>query len=291
MADPRSLHEVVLAALEFHERAGQSALKLPKANRRLVVGSGNALPTGRIIFRGDDAVFADEGQYVQVLDRIPAIDSAVLISASGDKDAPGIIDTLKSRGLETVLITCTERSPAAGKLNRDHVVATPSCPEPPTYNTSTYLGMIICATGERPARILEHIQRVVAPAIPDDLSRFQAYYLMVQPRFDSEREMLLTKFDELFGGRINGRCFTDRQTAHAKTVVPWDKECVISFNCESPAFSHKRERLRVPLFDGAGDAAMVAIGYYVIGRIQEQNPPWFFDNIDDYSARQGDLFR
>ena len=46
----------------------------------------------------------------------------------------------------------------------------------------------------------------------------------------------------------------------------------------------------IPLFEGASDAAMISVGYYVIGRIQKKHPQWFFDNIDDYCARQRWLF-
>jgi len=55
------------------------------------------LPTGRIIFAYEPALFCDEGQYLGVLDREPATDAAVVISASGAKYAPIMIQDLQAR--------------------------------------------------------------------------------------------------------------------------------------------------------------------------------------------------
>ena len=38
--------------------------------------------------------------------------------------------------------------------------------------------------------------------------------------------------------------------------------------------------------EGAGPAAMMATGYYVIGCIQEQLHPWFMENAEEYSRIQ-----
>ena len=94
--------------------------------------------------------------------------------------------------------------------------------------------------------------------------------------------MFITKFDELFGGRINGRCYTPEQTLHAKTVVPWDKELFISFGSK---------RLSISLPENCGYVAMLAIAYYVIGCIQSQKPPWFTDHADEYVRLQKQLFK
>jgi hypothetical protein len=100
--------------------------------------------------------------------------------------------------------------------------------------------------------------------------------------------MFMTKFDELFGGRVNGRCYTSEQTLHAKTVVPWEKELFISFGVKNEDFG--TQRLDVPLPQKAGFVAMVATGYYVIGHIQRQKPPWFKQHADEYARIQKALF-
>ncbi len=149
------LDEAVVAALKL-----LSVTRLPETNirefkRPLVVGSGNAAAAGRIIFRDADAVFADESNYTERLAAASGIDGAFIISASGGKHAPSIAKDLKSRGLCTVLLTCNERAPAG--LDADKTCVFPKNPEPYTYNTSTYMGMILSSTGEDPRRILRHI--------------------------------------------------------------------------------------------------------------------------------------
>jgi hypothetical protein len=107
----------------------------------LVIGSGNALEVGKILFRGTAAYFASETDYLRVLDLYEP-DGAVLISASGSKHATGIAEALTARGVRTVLLTHTQDSPASAPLRPEDVYVFPKRPEPYTYNTSTYFGLI-----------------------------------------------------------------------------------------------------------------------------------------------------
>jgi len=54
------LHEVVIQALDLHASSEIPQLRFPPARMRLVIASGNALPTGRIIFAYEPALFCDE---------------------------------------------------------------------------------------------------------------------------------------------------------------------------------------------------------------------------------------
>jgi fructoselysine-6-P-deglycase FrlB-like protein len=65
----------------------------------------------------------------------------VIISASGEKDAVWETELAKKIGFKTFLITCSPDSSAA-KI-ADQVFSYSKLPEPYTYNTSTYLGMIL----------------------------------------------------------------------------------------------------------------------------------------------------
>jgi len=83
-----NLDVAVIGALDLF-----SATALPKINinayqKPLIVGSGNAEATGRIMFRNNDAVFASESDYESKLENISTIDGVVIISASGGKHAP-----------------------------------------------------------------------------------------------------------------------------------------------------------------------------------------------------------
>src|SRR3989344_7859869 len=106
--DESSMSGLDVAVLGALERFGEEKLpEFPVVDRKrpLIVGSGNAAATGRILFRDTDAVFADESNYQQKLEAIPAIDGAIIISASGGKDAPRIAEDLKNRGLPLWLLT------------------------------------------------------------------------------------------------------------------------------------------------------------------------------------------
>ncbi|MBU1917431.1 hypothetical protein KKF63_04875 [bacterium] len=100
--------------------------------------------------------------------------------------------------------------------------------------------------------------------------------------------MYLTKFDEMFSGHIAARCFTTEQIRHAKTPIPYDRELVMAIGLKNNIFGKEHARWNIPLFKGAGYGAAVAIGYYAIGHIQEQNPPLFHEYIDESMAFQND---
>ena len=280
------LDETAVSALRLFLDRGVPKLNLGNYGRPLVVGSGNAANTGRILFHDKDAVFADESGFREKIKDIPDIDGAVLISASGSKHAPGIAKFLKQKKIDVLLLTCTPDSPAAHYLPSDRVFVFPKNTEPYTYNTSTYMGMILGKTCEDPAKLLDFIRKDVDTALKNtDLGRFHSFFLILPSRFDAMKEMLVIKFDELFGPKVSKRVYTAEQARHAKTVVPSSTELFISFGEKNTVFGEKKQRLHIPLPQKADFGAMMAIGYYVIGKIQKSNPPWFKQNIESYCKK------
>ena len=271
----------MLNALEHFIREGLPSANLGNFTRPLVVGSGNAAATGRIIFAKKDAVFADESTYRDKLDNITEIDGVVLFSASASKHAPGIASAAKNKGKKVILVTC---NPAARNMNSfDEVNIFPHLPEPYTYNTSTYMGMILAKTKEKPKEILAHINNVVdkcldAPAM--SLGDFDAFYFIVPKEFDGIRQMLTTKFVELFSRRIARDVFTSEQAKHATTLVPTERELFVSLGYENKLWG--QHRLNIPLPENANYGAIMAVGYYVIGKIQAAKPPWFKESVARY---------
>jgi len=278
-----NLDESVVNALKLFQEQGLPILDLGNYKRPLVVGSGNAVVTGRILYEDFDAVFADESTYLRKLENISGIDGVVLISASGGKHAPQIAKTLKQRGLEVRLLTCNPNAHAREHIDSGNVFVFPKRAEPYTYNTSTYLGMILGKTRENPQNILDFIHGEINPNIPPDISRFDSFYFIVPERFDTAREMLLTKFDELFGPILVGRAFTLDQTRHAKTVVTNDKELFVSFGEPNTRFGERRVNLNLPEKSDYG--TLIAGAYYFIGKIQQANPPYFKNSILEYCEK------
>ena len=280
------LDECVMTALDLFIEQGVPEMNLPDFKRPLVVGSVNGAYTGRIMYNGTDAVFADEGSYELALQNIPEIDGVILISASGEKHAPIIGKHVKELGKKLILLTCNPH--ASAKEYADETYISPKQPEPYTYNTSTYLGMLLEHTHENPKAIKQWIKEHIAPSLPKELASYPAYTIIVEPKFDILRPMFLTKFDELFGPMIVGRSFTSEQSKHAKYVVQSNGELFIGLGYNNNNYGTKR--YNVPLPDGANVATTLAIGYYIIGKIQKGKQPWFKENIERYTKEASAIF-
>jgi len=293
------LDQCVLDALALFARQGLPKLDLGHFKRPLVVGSGNAIATGRILFADKDVVLADESTYDAALKGASDIDGALIISASGGKHAPTLAQDLQKRGLDVRLLTCNPNAEANKVMDADKVFVFPKQAEPYTYNTSTYMSMIIGKTQEDPTTILEFIKKKVDPALHaagKDLARFTAFLILVPEQFDLIRVMVKTKFVELFGRRFGVDVFTLEQAKHATTVVDADHELFISFG-ENPNEPFEEcdalwgeDRLAIPLPENSDFAAMMAVSYYVVGKIQVAKPAWFKDGISAYCKKASEVF-
>ncbi len=260
--------------------------KLPKINiekgKILVIGSGNALAVGRIIFRKNNVVFADESNYREKIENIK-FNQAVLISASGGKHAPIIARYLNKKRIKTILFTNNPKASAKKFVSKSLVF--PKQREPYTYNTSTYLSMILAMTKENIEQIYNQINKVEKILNKNKLSG-KEFFLVIPPRFNEAREMIVTKFDELFGSKIIGRVYTSEQIKHAKTLIPSTDELFISFEKKN---NFGKKKLFIPFSSNAGFGEMMALGYFVIGRIQKNNN-LFKKNVVNYCKKTSKIF-
>ena len=221
------LDVAVVAALELFNKVKIPSLNI-KYKRPLVVGSGNAAATGKIIFEKHDAVFADESTAEIKLKNIDNIDGVVLISASGGKHAPILAQLARKYKKKVTLLTNNPAAPAKDWADNTYVF--PKNREPYTYNTSTYLGMILSAAKEDPEEILNFIKKLKL-SIP----KSSQYYLIVPESMANIIPLLQVKFIELFGRRIARDISTFEYMKHATTVVP-GKELFISFGKENATY-------------------------------------------------------
>ena len=277
-----NLDVCVLAALDLFSQQEVPTTTVPY-RRPLVVG--NAAATGRILFEKSDAVFADESTVDVKLQNIQAIDGVVLISASGGKHAPVIAQKAKKAGKKVTLLTNNENAPARPLADTTYVF--PKNREPYTYNTSTYMGMILGQTPEDPKEIKEFIQKRIDPLEMPDLAAFDKFFFVVPEEFGGIIRLLNVKFIELFGRNVARDIETFEYMKHAVTVVP-SNELFVSFGRVYNDFGNNH--LTVPLPKQAGYAAMMAIGYYIIGKIQKAHPDWFKQNIENYCRQMSKVF-
>jgi len=293
-----NLDTVVLGALElFMEKLPPTSFGIPKINlnkykRPLVVGSGNAEATGKIIFKNTDAVFASENNFEEKLKNIKEIDGVVLISASGGKHAISIAKVSKQYSKNITLITNKQDSHALKELNLslgDEEYVFPKNREPYTYNTSTYMGMILGSTSENPERISNFIETNISKISFSRLASYDKFFLIVPTKFYGITRMLEVKFVELFGRNIGREVATEESITHAMTVVP-ARELFISFGVENKTWGKEEDRMFIPLSENADYGEMMAVGYYVIGKIQEQHHQYFKENIVEYVKNSSLVF-
>lgn len=271
----------VLGALEF--LTNKKLPSIPKIEKRiLVIGSGNALDTGKIIFQENDALYENQDTYKE---KIKKINSAILISSSGAKHAPEMANTLKQKKVKTILLTNNQKAPAS-KFVSDTLVF-PKQREPYTYNTSTYLSMILSSTKESPSKIYKEIKKIKTKK---DFSKYKAFYIIVPSKFSFICEMFNTKFDELFGPEILGKAFTEEQIKHAKTVVSSKEELFVSLGVKN-IYGKETQRLNIKLPRNSGYATIMSMGYYLIGKIQKQHKPFFKNNIKKYTKKASKIFK
>lgn len=277
-----SLAQSTLSALTFFIRQAPPRLKLKTSDLPFIVGSGNAYNTGKIIFADIPHILANESNFknklVSYKDLIKKkiITQAIIISASGEKDAIWEIETAKKHKLKTTLLTCNPKS--NGAKVADNVIIYQKIAEPQTYNISTYLGMIISRTGESAKNIEKFIKKI---NLKQKLKKYSAYSFIVPDEYADITPMLDIKKHELFGPNISIRSFSQGEARHAKFVMPSKKELVISLG-ENKYFGLKDHRHKIKMPQKYGAALVMALTYYIIGQIQEIKPQYYKKNIVQY---------
>lgn len=283
-----NLDENVLLALDFFAANPPPQFDINSFNLPFVVGSGNAYNTGLIIFSQKAAIFADESNFKQL---IPAfekaihdklITQAVIISASGGKDSVWEIELAKKYSLHTTLLTTKGQSDAAKIADKVYVYQ--SIAEPYTYNTSTYMGMILSVTNENPQEIKKYIESLT---FPDNFDRYKAYSFVLPDKFMNICPMLDIKKDELFGPYLSLRAFSQGHARHAKFVNRYKDELVISINQKNDYFGDPNHRWDLFTPETFSYAGIMALTYYIVGKIQKAKPQYFKENIANYVSDYG----
>ncbi len=280
-----TLDAIVLSTIDLYsQQAKLSRLDLTQLNTPLVVGSGNGFYTGRILFRNLGAFFATESEVETKLANIASITDVVVISASGEKHAPIILNSAKQHQKKTLLISSSTQS--SGRDIADVSVIMPKIREPYTYNTSTYFGYMLAETPDLDLVALREfiIGRVENEIAKTNFADYSSFFIVIPNEFVLLREMFETKFIELFGRKVARDIFSYEQMKHATTVVQDDKELFLCFG-NTTGIEYGKNQINLPIFDDSNYAVMMLVGYYTIGKIQTALPPYFMESITDYCTR------
>lgn len=282
-----SLNDCVLAALELFQTQDIKKAEFWNCKKPLIAWSGNAIVTAKIIFWDMQAEFCDETNFDNSLEK--DIDSVIILSASWEKHAPIFAQKAQDKNIETFLLTCAQNSSAQKIVGENNTIITPKNREPYTYNTSTYMGWIFAKTWESAKDIQEFIFNTIDPILESiDFSQFDSYLLVTPDKFAWVNQLFRVKFIELFWRKIARDVFSYEHLKHAITVVPHEKELAISF--WEWEFDFENTRLQIPLPENADLATIMAIWYYVIGKIQMSYPDYFGQNIWNYIQRTNDTW-
>ncbi len=275
-----SLDEIVMWALELFEITDMKKLDLSDIKRPLIAGSGNAIVTAKIIFSWIDAIFCDETNFDENINK--DVDWLVILSASGEKHAIVFAKKAMEKWIKTKLLTCSKNSTASKIIWEENTIVTAKNREPYTYNTSTYMWWVIAYTWENPSVIKKYIQEYIDPIIDKtDFSKYDSYLLVTPDKFAWVNQLFIVKFIELFGRKIARDVFSYEQMKHATTVVPHSSELFITFwKWELECLYW--ELLNFPLPENCSLAWIMAIWYYVIWKIQNAYPQYFKENIKTY---------
>ncbi len=285
--DLDSLNLSVLKALYFFQKNRPPRLHLKKYSFPIVAGSGNAYNTGLAIFSGQKALFANESNFKEIIGRYrdliknKTITQAIIISSSGEKDSIWEVAAAKKAGLKTILLTCSPASGAAKIADETHSFR--KLPEPYTYNTSTYLGMIMAATGEKAENIANFILKL---KLVKNFKRYRAYSFILPDEWEAIAPMLEIKKSELFGSNLSLRAFSYGEARHAKFVIRDKDELVISFG-KNKYFGETKSRWQIMPPQGANKAWAMAVSYFLIGLIQDSRPDYFHKNIKKFCTDYG----
>ncbi|MDD2745774.1 MAG: hypothetical protein PHU93_04515 [Candidatus Gracilibacteria bacterium] len=280
-----TLNTIVLETLDLYiSKEVNTSLDLTQFKTPLVVGSGNGYYTGRILFRNLGAFFATESEIEEKLQRIPSITDVVVVSASGEKHAPIILTIAKEHHKKTFLISSSKES--SGRAIADQSIIMPKISEPYTYNTSTYFGYMLAENPHLDLKKLrifieENLEQLLTPI---DFTKYRSFCIVIPDQFVLIREMFETKFIELFGRKVARDVFSYEQMKHATTVIQDSEELFICFGNKTGA-KYGENQINLPIFDETSYAAMMLVGYYTIGKIQEVFPPYFMESIEEYCAR------
>ena len=149
--------------------------------------------------------------------------------------------------------------------------------------------MILGYTQEDPAKIQSFIKETIDIMDLSKLGQYEKFYCMVPTKFSLVTRMMQIKFTELFGRMIARDVETHENTKHATTVVK-SNELFLSFGKEDTLWGDEGHRLSIPLPEWANYGTMIAVAYYVIGKIQKSQHPYFKERIVEYTDEISKVF-
>ena len=129
------------------------------------------------------------------------------------------------------------------------------------------------------AKIKDYIN---ALKLPQNFNDYKAYSFVLPDKYLNVCPMLDIKKSELFGPNLSLRAFPQGHARHAKFVIRSKDELIISINEKNEYYGDPNSRWEITIPEEFSYAAIMAITYYVIGKIQLAKPQYYKENITNY---------
>jgi len=146
--------------------------------------------------------------------------------------------------------------------------------------------MLLGAENESPKKIMSFIEALI---FPKNFVNYEAYSFILPDELADIAPMLEIKKHELFGPHLSIRAFSQGEARHAKFVIPWEKELIISL-VENKFFGLEKQRWEIKIKPKNNTALIMALCYFIIGKIQSTKTPYFKNNIENYCAQGANAY-
>ena len=144
--------------------------------------------------------------------------------------------------------------------------------------------MILGATHEDPSRIKDFISSL---SLPSAYADYKAYSFVIPDKYMYITPMLDIKKSELFGPYLSLRAFSEGRARHANFIMRSKDELVISIGVNNHYYGHPDHRMHIDLPAHIDFAGVMAVTYYLTGKIQESKPSYYKENINSYAKDYG----
>lgn len=282
-----NLDETVIKALNYFIKERPKKLNFKRSQLKLVIGSVNAYNTAKLIFADFPVIFADETNLIKTLENFKTIinkkiiDEAIVISASGEKDAIWEIKACKDLKIKTTLLTCNLKASSI-KL-ADKAIVFNKIAEPYSYNFSTYISMLLAYFQEDPKQIKNYLLNLKTPK---NFKNYSYYSFILPNKWRAVADMIKVKDDEMFAAKSKIRAFSEGQARHAKFIYQDKNELVISF-AKNKYFGKKENRWEINTGNKKEAAFALSLAYFIVGLIQKNKTDYFKKSLKDYCLNRG----
>lgn len=182
-----------------------------------------------------------------------------IVSASGGKDAVKMAQACKDAGMPAILITCNENAPSKDLVKE--LIDFPSFIDPPTYNVSTYFGMVYWLFEENPRQAKEFVLKL--PKL--NLRKYKSVFFVSDDLHLPVAKMATRKVGECLENIMaNGE--GQSQAAHGVILQANKHRLIVRLNTDYPIEKSKYYDIKNDTFLG-----LLASTYYLIGNNQKSS--------------------